>query len=83
MKQPPDITLKPCPFCGSPAKFGYSDECEFDKLLNHRNDDGCWIYCTNDDCAISIGRNHEYEDDNWWGDFDSFEKAALLWNHRA
>lgn len=69
--------LKPCPFCGSPARFGESH------WSGHGEGGTLWAACcTGKDCGVSItsrATGYPYTQEKDVG----CEGAALLWNRRV
>lgn len=75
--------LLPCPFCGSPAEFGYNGS--YRKDVPHLRQfvslcSGIWVQCSQ--CEINMGYdcNCPYDPS---GRFKSFEEAAEAWNQRT
>lgn len=76
-----EVELKPCPFCGSPAK----------KFDHGYGDDSCSVGCSNRDCpahcyAWAIPKSYPWDEtkQTFWVDWETAEKeAAEKWNRRA
>jgi hypothetical protein len=78
-------SLLPCPFCGSKAEIAAAcfhgmrpEELGFGRSGFST---GCWVACTNPECAIRVGYSEAY-DDCVGGSFPTGEEAAKFWNRR-
>ena len=65
--------LKPCPFCGYPAR-----------IFVHASG-GCSVRCVNDDCDVQTPIHHDFHGGSW---NDTRTQTAVdivieIWNRRA